>query len=350
MLLVPLAVFTSHGMIYLLDTLPRRLKLYAYLVNGALYLALFWYLFFTPGETLAALQTLDFNADQAENVAAATFIQRNSAPDDCLVVDDQRFAFQAGRLVPPYLSETSEARLAVGWLNTAQIIDTADRHNCMALVVQTERFDIYLPDLRDAAASIYSLDMDFRNPETGKETTLYAVMINNTQPPAYPVNRSFGGLVSLTGVDLAPMPWPVDQPIPFSTYWLTEKMMDHDYKFFVHLKDAQGNVVATFDHYPFELDSDYLAPDVALSPRYLNLQDVAVFEKYPTTGLIPTRLWIPGNTLKETITLTLPKTLPPGSYSLSLGLYDETTQQRLALANDTSGENAVQLEQIAIGQ
>jgi len=349
LLLVPLAAFTSHALIYLLDNLPHRLKRYFYLVNGSLHLALLWYLLFTPGETLAALQTIDFNADQVENVAAATFVRRNSAPSDCLVVDDQRFAFQAGRLVPPFLSETSEARLAVGWLDAAQIIETAGRYNCMALAIQSERFDIYLPDLRDAAASIYSLDMDFRNPETGKETTLYAVQINNTQPPSRPINRSFGGLVSLKGVDLAPMPWSVDQPIPFSTYWLTEKMMDHDYKFFLHLKDAQGNVVATFDHYPFELDPDYLAPDVAISPRYLNLQDVAVFEKYPTTGLIPTRFWIPGNTLKETITLTLPKTLLPGTYSFTLGLYDETTQQRLALSNDASGENAVRLEQITIG-
>jgi hypothetical protein len=350
LLLVPLAVFTSHALIYLLDNLPRRLKRYAYLINGSLHLALLWYLFFTPGETLASLQNQDFNADQAENLAAATFIRRNTAPADCLIVDDQRFAFQTGRLVPPFLSETSEARLAVGWLNTAQIIKTANRRNCPALVIQSERFDIYLPDLRDAAASIYSLNMDFRNPETGKETTVYAVKVNTTQPPAHPINRSFGGLVSLTGVDLAPMPWPMGQAVPISTYWLTEQMMDRDYKFFLHLKDAQGNVVANFDHYPFELDPDYLAPDVALSPRYLNQQDVVVFAKYPNTGLLPTRLWIPGNTLKETFILNLPKTLLPGTYSLSLGLYDETTQQRLPLLNDTSGENAVQLEQIIIRQ
>ncbi len=63
------------------------------------------------------------------------------------------------------------------------------------------------------------------------------------------------------------------------------------------------------------------------------------FSNYPATGLIPTRLWIPGNTLKETITITWPDTIPPGRYAIVVGMYDETTLERLAVHSDLPGSD-----------
>jgi len=45
-------------------------------------------------------------------------------------------------------------------------------------------------------------------------------------------------------------------------------------------------------------------------------------------------VWIPGNTLKETITITWPDTVPPGDYVMAIGMYDESTLERLPVWDD----------------
>ena len=124
--------------------------------------------------------------------------------------------------------------------------------------------------------------------------------------------------------------------------------MERDYKIFLHLHDPQGNVISRFDHHPFELGPASPAPHFLLSPQYLTERAAYLVDKYPTTGLLPTRLWIPGNTLKETMTFTLPAPMSPGNYTLKIGMYDETSLERLRVINDTSGENAISLGEVII--
>jgi hypothetical protein len=308
------------------------------------------YFLFQLPRALAALPDYPFAANYPGNLSAVAFVQRTTFPDDCLIVDDQRFAFLAGRLVPPFLSETSNARLRVGWLSAAQIIEIADKNNCSAIVTRSTRFDIFIPELQEAARSIYALALDFHNPGISDKSAVYTVKNNTDQQPNQPVNRSLGGQVTLKGVDLAPAPWRAGQTVAISSYWLTEKIMDRDYKIFLHLYDAQGNLVSKFDHYPFELGPVSLNPDIRPSPQYMTERAADLVDKYPTTGLLPTRLWIPGNTLRETFTFTLPATLPPGSYILKTGMYDETSLERLAVIDDPSSEDAISLGEIRVQQ
>ena len=122
-----------------------------------------------------------------------------------------------------------------------------------------------------------------------------------------------------------------------STYWHTEKKMNRDYKVFVHVRDAQGRTVATFDHYPFASSPEYLIFDIEPNGGYLEGQMKEDFLEYPAKGLIPTRVWIPGNTLKETITITWPDTIASGDYAITTGMYDATTLERLAVWDDLAG-------------
>jgi hypothetical protein len=46
--------------------------------------------------------------------------------------------------------------------------------------------------------------------------------------------------------------------------------------------------------------------------------------------------------------LSIPLDLPSGEYTLWSGLYDETTQQRLPVINDASGENAIFLGEVVV--
>jgi hypothetical protein len=61
-------------------------------------------------------------------------------------------------------------------------------------------------------------------------------------------------------------------------------------------------------------------------------QVVAQVDAQPQAGTAPTLTWLPGEILSDPYTLTLPPTLPPGTYRLIAGLYDATTGARLPLA------------------
>ena len=67
--------------------------------------------------------------------------------------------------------------------------------------------------------------------------------------------------------------------------------MDTSYTGFVHLLDAGGQIVAQDDHGPLQ-------------------------NQYPTTQ------WVGGEVVEDRYVLRLPPDLPPGEYTLEIGLYD----------------------------
>jgi len=337
LLLPPLAALSSISVAALTAWLSHRLKRWGTWLTVVILIVVCGWSLLGPVRALTLPpDEHPFDARHPEVASAALFVRQTTAPSDCIVVDDQRFAWLAERWVPPSLAETSITRLSIGWLTSEQIINVAEEHDCPDLVFQTNRFDAFVPDLRQAAASLYSLRLEFRNPEKSHKITVYAVKMNTGRAPAQIVNRALGGQVTLKGVDLSPPPWGPGQTVVISTYWQAQRQPDRDYKIFVHVKDASGQVVASFDHYPFESSHQYLIHHTVLNEDYLEGQSLEDFASYPATGLIPTRLWVPGNTLKETITITWPDTIPPGSYRIAIGMYDEVAMEPLAVSDDQS--------------
>jgi hypothetical protein len=147
--------------------------------------------------------------------------------------------------------------------------------------------------------------------------------------PAHPVEAVFGDAtlgaqVRLTGYTVEPeIPAP-GQAVRLTLYWQALTPLPHDYTVFVHLREPEGGNVAQADHRP--------------------LGNV-----YPTT------LWPVGETIRETSdglgnnTLFLPPDLSLGNYELWIGLYLLETGERLPVQNDTSGENAVKLGGLRVG-
>jgi hypothetical protein len=136
--------------------------------------------------------------------------------------------------------------------------------------------------------------------------------------PAHPVEALFGEQIRLTGYTIEP-----DQPVPGQTvrltlYWQALAPPSHDYTVFVHLRQPAGGNVAQADHRPL-------------------------------SSIYPTSVWPVGETVRETSQLALPPELSPGSYELWVGLYLLETGQRLPVQNDASGENAVKLGRLKIG-
>lgn len=114
----------------------------------------------------------------------------------------------------------------------------------------------------------------------------------------------FGPGLLLAGVDRAEAPPRAGAPVEFILHWVAQAAPRRPYTLFVHLLDEGGTLRAQAD-----------AP---LDP--------------------PTDTWVAGDQWHERRVLPLPADLPPGRYSLWVGLYDE--QGRLPVAG---GGDAVEL-------
>ena len=91
------------------------------------------------------------------------------------------------------------------------------------------------------------------------------------------------------------------QSLDLDLVWRAERALTEAYTVFVHLVDANGNVVADADSPPF-------------------------------TGLYPTNRWRAGETLRDRHTLKIPADLAPGNYALEIGMYAPATGARLPVS------------------
>ncbi len=98
--------------------------------------------------------------------------------------------------------------------------------------------------------------------------------------------------------------------VTLTLFWQTDAPLDADYTVFVHIRNTAGETIAQGD-------------------------------SQPVGGAYPTSRWLPGETVIDPHRIELPADLTPGIYSLFIGLYRVDTLQRLAVAGDTTGENAV---------
>jgi hypothetical protein len=93
-------------------------------------------------------------------------------------------------------------------------------------------------------------------------------------------------------------------------YWQSLAPVDTDYTVFVHIRNANGEMVAQKD-----------------GP--------------PAAGAYPTSLWDSGEIIKDSLIIPL-ENLEPGQYSLVTGLYDARTGERLPVEGQP--ENTIELK------
>jgi hypothetical protein len=154
------------------------------------------------------------------------------------------------------------------------------------------------------------------------------VFLSRPYPQAVPaepyvtVNANFGGLIELGGYSIDLDAIAPDGTIQLSLYWRPQAaQFTKVYKVFVQLRNEQDQIVSQADHF--------------------------IFEGF-ITGSILAQLGDQGEWLRDTADLRLPQDLSPGTYQLVVGLYDPETFERLPIAADQSGENAVILETITV--
>jgi len=129
------------------------------------------------------------------------------------------------------------------------------------------------------------------------------------EQPSQMVAARFGDLIELTGVDLPIGRVAPGDVIPLTLFWRAQQAIAENLKVFVHVMNAEGQLVA-------QRDSE------------------------PMAGLRPTSTWAQGESIVDRYGILLPGDLPAGQYQLVVGLYDPTTGERLPAAAGTTGEAA----------
>ncbi len=129
-----------------------------------------------------------------------------------------------------------------------------------------------------------------------------------TPAPNVTFNESFADVAVLLGASIAAPPTQMLVPsgsFDVTLQWQSQRETSTSYRVFVHLINEQGEILAQSDGEP------------------------AAWTR-PTTG------WLPGEIVLDRHILTLPANLPPGPFSLRIGLYNAVTGQRLSTTKSDS--------------
>jgi hypothetical protein len=122
----------------------------------------------------------------------------------------------------------------------------------------------------------------------------------------------FGDQITLLGYALSGT-----EPVTLTLYWRAEAQVENNYTVFIHVLGTDGEIIDQFD-----------AP--------------------PLNGLYPSDAWLPGQTIADVHSITLPE----AAQTLAVGLYDPTSLTRLPVT-DRNGQptpdNAIRL-QVANGR
>jgi len=119
------------------------------------------------------------------------------------------------------------------------------------------------------------------------------------------VDVRLGDSVTLLGYDLAPAQVSPGQTLFLTLYWQALGATDTSYAVFVHLLDEQGDIVAQRDSVPGQ-------------------------------GTLPTTSWVEGEVILDPYEIPISSDVPPGTYTIIVGMYDASTAERLPVFDSGS--------------
>ena len=102
------------------------------------------------GALSARLDGQELDSDAREVIAAL-----EAVPSHAIVVGDEpSLLYAAGRASPPWLTDTSFARIRAGYLNESDVVDALAMPETCALLIWSGRFRELAPDLAETAARL----------------------------------------------------------------------------------------------------------------------------------------------------------------------------------------------------
>jgi hypothetical protein len=261
---------------------------------------------------------------------AFDFVQKNWQPQDALLTMNtpaaglylgraDGFTVQDGQDDDQFLLNHQTAPvdrwLGVPWIGTAADFNAAlNTHKRVWFVIDTIRQPVYFRG--DWQAVVNSqMEQVWANDNALVYRTRSSRVPLPTQPDTL-VEATLDNAIELVGYTLQISQ--ASQPtLTVTLFWQPLTPLTADYTVFLHLRNNDGATVAQHDG--------------------LSL-----------AGAYPTSRWQPGEMVIDPFTLVLPADLPAGPYTLWTGLYQLETLERLPVANDASGENAIRLGEIKL--
>ncbi|MFN8468740.1 MAG: glycosyltransferase family 39 protein [Caldilineaceae bacterium] len=146
----------------------------------------------------------------------------------------------------------------------------------------------------------------------GIRVLLYGLPQDN--PQSHPLDISFGPALTLQSADTAPAELRPGDLLRVSTHWFVNQQLP-EYKFSLRLANAAGEPVYTVDY-------------------------------VPQNWFAPTNVWVVGQPATDQRGILLPDDLPPGTYNLTLRLYDPATGAPI----DSSAGQDILLADLQIGE
>lgn len=144
--------------------------------------------------------------------------------------------------------------------------------------------------------------VDYQGQPLGPTPQLAVVRLAPPYSPLYRLERSVGASfdrrIKLEGYTIWPSHPSIGLPWEVRLVWKALRRVSLDYTVFVHLMDAEGNLVAQADSPPLE-------------------------------GHYPTSLWRVGEMIQDIHVIALPANAPPGVYTLQVGWYLLESGERL---------------------
>ncbi len=135
--------------------------------------------------------------------------------------------------------------------------------------------------------------------------------------PGVDLDVLLDGRLRLTGYHLPATAYGPGDCIPLTLFWEADESLSEPSKVFVHLVDRDGVLTAQAD-------------------------------MEPQAGFLPTMAWQPGEQVVDRYGILLPQSLPPGSYTMRVGMY-RTTGERLPITiQDSPSGDYVDLTQVTV--
>ncbi|MGQ9628250.1 MAG: glycosyltransferase family 39 protein [Anaerolineae bacterium] len=176
-----------------------------------------------------------------------------------------------------------------------------------------DRHDWLLPP--DAPQGQYPLHLALINHADGEiagEVDLGTLTIQGrfrlfeAPPISHPSQAILEDKVEFLGYDLAESQIKPGHTLSLTLYWRALSKMETSYKVFTHLLDGKSKIWGQKDSIPGD-------------------------------GQLPTTGWVPGEVIVDRYEIEVSPDAPPGEYVLEVGMYDERTGERLAVAGGQGG-------------
>ncbi|MBN1400695.1 MAG: glycosyltransferase family 39 protein [Anaerolineae bacterium] len=246
------------------------------------------YLLSVPGILCADAQWV-WPASPESAAAGIAYLQETFPQGAVTISDYHMIPYRAGCSVPPFLATVSKKRFQLGLLSAQDLVDISERSRPGAVVLwdeQLESVDQYLAWVKRhyVLGFVRGYHQIYVAPE--------ALPLRHEQP------ATFAGEVELLGYSYAPLAADPGGSIGVRLYWRALGPISRELRGFAHLVDEQERALAQDDHLVSSL------------------------------GYRPTA-WAVGETIIDDYDLAVPADAAPGTYFVSVGLYDRETGERL---------------------